>query len=364
MNLRFLLLSFCAACSSAAADHARNVILFIGDAGGVSTLCAASILAHDKPHGLFIQHMPCMALMETSTSDEWLTDSAAAMTAIITGHKTLNGVLSESNGAVRGHKHGEPLQTLLEHAEARGLSTGVVTNVTIFDATPAACYAHANERNDPGLIFAQVLAPHFGDGVDIIIGKGRAKVLQSTALLGIDIVPALRARGYDVVETPSELPQEPVRSVALYDGPDYDPLPVLERIVKGLSKNTKGYFLMLEWDMHTDNPKRGLDRAIVMDALVKRATEIAGPDTLIIFTADHSFDLRIRGGRKGEPLLANLDEKGAPAPGTKPALRIDPSHTGEDVLVAAQGPGAERVRGCIANTDLFDIMMSAYGWNE
>jgi alkaline phosphatase len=37
-------------------------------------------------------------------------------------------------------------------------------------------------------------------------------------------------------------------------------------------------------------------------------------------------------------------------------------HTGEEVLVAAQGPGAPRVRGILSNTDLFQIVMAAYGW--
>jgi alkaline phosphatase len=32
--------------------------------------------------------------------------------------------------------------------------------------------------------------------------------------------------------------------------------------------------------------------------------------------------------------------------------------------VAAQGPGAERVHGFIANTDLFHIIMAAYGWEK
>lgn len=45
-----------------------------------------------------------------------------------------------------------------------------------------------------------------------------------------------------------------------------------------------------------------------------------------------------------------------------PSLRMDNGHTGEEVLAAAQGPGAERVRGFMANTDLFRVMMAAYGW--
>lgn len=43
-------------------------------------------------------------------------------------------------------------------------------------------------------------------------------------------------------------------------------------------------------------------------------------------------------------------------------IRRDDDHTGEEVLVSAQGPGAERVRGVLSNTDLFHIMMAAYGW--
>jgi alkaline phosphatase len=43
---------------------------------------------------------------------------------------------------------------------------------------------------------------------------------------------------------------------------------------------------------------------------------------------------------------------------------MDDGHTGEEVVAAAQGPGARRVHGFISNTDLFRIMMAAYGWKE
>src|SRR5439155_5581742 len=105
-----------------------------------------------------------------STASAWVTDSAAGMTAIVTGRKTHKGVLSESASAVRGKRDGEPLKTILEYAEERGLSTGVVTNSSAASATPAACYAHVNDRKRVGEIFAQVLSPQFGDGVDVIVG--------------------------------------------------------------------------------------------------------------------------------------------------------------------------------------------------
>ena len=125
---------------------------------------------------------------------------------------------------------------------------------------------------------------------------------------------------------------------------------------------------MVEWDTHTDNVRRGLDRMVQLDQAIERTASSVGGDTLILFTADHSFDFRVRGGRS-DAAAARW-----PRPGREPrrrwragptsrtrAVRMDNSHTGEEVLVAAQGPGANRVKGYLANTDLFGIMMDALG---
>jgi alkaline phosphatase len=45
-----------------------------------------------------------------------------------------------------------------------------------------------------------------------------------------------------------------------------------------------------------------------------------------------------------------------------PYVRMNGSHTGEEVLVAAKGPGASRVHGFLPNTQLFHIMLEAFGW--
>ncbi len=166
------------AAATAPADRAHNVILFIGDAGGLPTLNAASLYGYDRPQALFIQHMPNIALMDTSTASNWVTDSAAGMTAIVTGRKTQNGVLSQSDAAVRGQKDGETLKTILEYAEERGLSTGVVTNDSLAGATPAACYAHVNNRSNTAGIIAQLGKPLAGNGVDLALGAGPVGHLQ------------------------------------------------------------------------------------------------------------------------------------------------------------------------------------------
>jgi hypothetical protein len=103
-----------------------------------ATLNGASIYGYNASLKLFVQRWPQIGLSNTSPASQWVTDSAAGMTAIVTGQKTNNGVLSESSDATRGEKDGKPLKTILEYAEERGLSTGVVTNVEVADATPAA----------------------------------------------------------------------------------------------------------------------------------------------------------------------------------------------------------------------------------
>ena len=192
----------------AAQERARNVILFLGDAGGIPTVNAASIYGYNKPHQLFLHKMPHIALSETSSASQWVTDSAAGMTAIVTGQKTHNGVISQSDAAVRRVKDGTPLKTVLEYAEEQGLSTGVVSNSSAASATPAACYAHVNDRRKEGEIFAQVLSPRFGDGIDVIIGAGHQKILGEMRTLGLDPEAAIKGKGYTFGGSLETVPSE------------------------------------------------------------------------------------------------------------------------------------------------------------
>ena len=342
--------------------QAKNVIFFLGDAGGIPTLNIASIYKYNHPHKLFLQQMPYIALMDTSAADTWVTDSAAGMTAIVTGQKTNNGVISQSAEAVRGKQDGAILQTILEYAEQRGLSTGVLTNMNITDATAAACYAHSNDRGASGRIFAQVFKPAYGDGADVVIGAGRDAVLKATSEIGVNVETAAREKGYAFRSTIQEISEQDKRLIVLLNTMDFDPWEATRNAIRILSRNKKGYFLMVEWDAHTDNLKRGLDQAIALDDIIRKTAEIVKKDTLILFAADHSFDIRLRGGRKGQPLMPNLDKGGTTA--GAPNVRVDDGHTGEQVLVAAMGAGAQRVKGFLLNTDLFHIMMSAFGWEK
>jgi len=342
--------------------RAKNVILFLGDAGGIPTLNIASIREYDDPQKLFLQHMAFIGLMDTSPADEWVTDSAAGMSAIVTGQKTNNGVLSESSAAIRGKKDGAILETILEYAEQHGLSTGVLTNMELTDATPAACYAHVNDRRKWGEIFAQMFKPRYGDGVDVAIGAGRQEVLAAAAKAGVDVQSLAREGGYAFYSSLQDISPSDKRVIVLSRTGGFSVGDATSRVINILSRNKLGYFLMVEWDMHTENVKSGLDHVIAMDTTIRRTAQSVGKDTLMIFTADHSFDIRLRGGKKGEPLFSKSSARDTDS--ATPNVRVEDGHTGEQVLVAAQGPGAERVHGFMVNTDLFHIMMAAYGWEK
>lgn len=359
MNLRFLFLSVgLAVCSTAslAQQKAKNIILFIGDAGGLSTLNAGSNHGYGAPQKLFLQRgMPYLGFSDTSASTSWVTDSAAGMTAIVTGQKVKNGALSLSD-------EGQTLKTILEYAEEHGLSSGVISNVAMADATPAACYSHVDTRKKFGDIFSQVWNPRFGDGVDLILGGGRKRIADALTELNIDLDKQLAAKGWPVYNSVAEIPATAKKAVHLMDGEGFKVDEATAKAIQILSRNPKGYFLMVEWDLHPNKVERMLETVVAFDRLIEQTvTKLASKDTLVIFTADHSFDFRLRSGKKGTPLALPANAKEFSA-GGKFDVAVGTSHTGEEVLVAAHGPGAERIKGFLPNTAIFQVMMAAYGW--
>jgi alkaline phosphatase len=356
-----VLLAASAACRSSSdvtpQGRARNVILFLGDGTGLSTVHAASVHGYGEAQKLYIQRMPHLGFSETSSAGNWVTDSAAGMTAIVTGEKTNNGVISQSADSVRGKRDGRLLKSILEYAEEKGLSTGVVTNSPVADATPAATFAHANERANFGEIFRFVIQPCYGDGVDVAIGPGLERIVSETQALGIDLAVELPKKGFVYLQNDSDgIPRAAAdknRLVGLFSSEDQFDLSVATGAALDiLQRNPAGFFLMVESNNHSRNVQQTLDRAVKMDRIIESvAKRMAGTDTLILFTADHSYDMRLSGSApKGQSIVG--------------AMAVEGRHAGEEVLVTAQGPGAERVHGFFPNTHLFDIMMDAYGWER
>jgi alkaline phosphatase len=363
MTKQFVVLIAIAASALPACAQARNIILFIGDGAGVSSLNAASIYGHGKPQALYIQQMPHLALADTSTAKEWVTDGAACASAWATGHKTRNGVVSMSADAERDVKDGEIYKTVMEYAMERGLATGVISNedrAGVSDAVVSAFYAHHNNRGRSADIFEQALNPKFGKGPDVIIGTGRKVITAATKKAGRDLAADIQSKGYVYLDSLAALSQagSGERVIALLDDENFDLSEGVHEAVTRLSKNPKGFLLVAHSDCHTGKIKTSLQRMIDLDKAVAANADQLKENTLIIFTADHSYDLRIKGENLTETAKASDCKK------ITSAVSLEDEHTAEEVPVLAIGPGSERVHGYISNTDVFHIMMSAFGWEQ
>ncbi|WP_255558182.1 alkaline phosphatase [Zhongshania aquimaris] len=193
---------------------AKNVILFVGDGMGISTVTAARILAGQlngelgEDHNLSFDLFPYSGLAKTYNVDAQTPDSAGTMTALMSGVKTDAGVIGVNENIVRGDCStvaGNELVTALELAEIAGKSTGILSTARITHATPAATYAKSADRDweddgdmpaaakDAGcediasqlINFKANLEARIGgvtvDGVDVVMGGGRRSFLPKDA---------------------------------------------------------------------------------------------------------------------------------------------------------------------------------------
>ena len=157
----------------------KNIILMISDGCGYNHFDAASLFEKGQPGTQVYESFPvqlavCTASLSTPGYDaekiwsdfdavrEKPTDSAASATAFATGHHTLNGRLAVD-------ADGNPLLTILEHAETLNKSTGLVTTVPFCHATPAGFASHVDARGDYGQIAQQMLQT---GAVDVLMGAG------------------------------------------------------------------------------------------------------------------------------------------------------------------------------------------------
>ena len=91
-------------------ERARNVILFVGDGMGITTITAARILEGQRDGGsgednsLAFERLPFVALSKTYSANQQTPDSAPTMSAMMTGIKTNDGVISIAPTV----PHGEP----------------------------------------------------------------------------------------------------------------------------------------------------------------------------------------------------------------------------------------------------------------
>ena len=184
--------------TSAAGSIARNVILFIGDGMGVSTVTAARIFdgqslgLSGEEHSLIFETFPHVALVKTYNTNQQVPDSAGTATAMMTGMKTRAGVINIGPDAHRQDCQAaleDPLKPLGVLAKEQGKSVGIVTTTRLTHATPASVFAHSPERDwESDLYLSEAdqatgcrdiayQLTHFdvNGGLDVALGGGRAE---------------------------------------------------------------------------------------------------------------------------------------------------------------------------------------------
>jgi len=148
------------------------------------------------------------------------------------------------------------------------------------------------------------------------------------------------------------------RVVALFDDQQFDFNAAVQQAVARLSKNPKGFLLIAHSDCHTGKTRTSLQRILDLDKAIAAAGEQMKSNTLILFTADHSYDLRIKGEALTETSKASDHTK------IGSIVSLEDEHTAEEVPLLAMGPGSEHIGGYMSNTDVFGIIMSAFGWKS
>ena len=142
----------------------------------------------------------------------------------------------------------------------------------------------------------------------------------------------------------------------MFDDENFDMTTAVKQAVARLSQNPKGFFLVVYSDCHLGKTRSSLVRLVDLDKAIRAVGEELRSNTLMIYTADHGYALYVKGEKAAEAL------KSADHKRIVDAIHLEDQHTAEEVPVVAMGPGSERVKGFISNTDVFGVMMSAYGW--
>ena len=318
----------------------KNIIFMIGDGMGLEQISAAWVCNGGK---LNLDNFTNVGIQRTYSANKLVTDSAAAGTALATGHKTDNGMISMTPDTV-------VVKSLAEEAMEKGKRAGAAVTCRVNDATPAVFFSHTATRKNQEDIVEQMA----NSGVYFLSGGG-TKFWRDRED-GKDITEVVKAKGYSYVETKEDLmaiQNGPV--VALMDSSELKPsldrgdiLPASVTKALELLDNRKGFFLMVEGSMiddggHDNKAGHTMEEIFDFDKTVGLVLEWAAKDgeTLVIVTGDHATG--------GMTLLSgDIDDK---------RIRVNFSTTGHNGIalpVFAWGPHSEDFVGIYENTELSD----------
>lgn len=356
---------------------AQNVILLIGDGMGFSHVEAAASMRGrqemdflGEPPAMAWENLPILGTQTTFADNAFVTDSAAAGTALATGEKTRNGVIS-----MKSDMRTE-LTTIAEMAKAKGKAVGLISSVPANHATPAAFYAKEPSRQNYDNITRQA----FERGIaDVVLGGGLNGDMEKD-----EVVRLAEGAGYKVFTlenytglTPGNLGSAKAFGYFDQNGNghlDYEsereagnPEPVLADMTRRTldileTKSDQGFFLMVEggaidWAAHGNDETNVIGEVYEFEKAYETVIDWLEEKgqlgrTLIIVTADHETG--------GLTLTGPTDV--ALGQGSRPEFSWgSKGHTAIPVPVYATGPGSRLLAGKQDSTNIFRVMAMAIG---
>ena len=329
--------------------QAKNIILMIGDGMGLSQITSGLIAKRDA---LNLERIRVIGLSKTFSGDNLITDSAAGATAFSTGVKTYNGAIGVGMDTL-------PRTNIVEIAERNGIGTGLVATASITHATPAAFFAHQPSR----LMDEEIAADFLKSDIDVFIAGG--KKFFEIRKDGRNLLDELKEKKYTVASGMESITKVHKGKLAGFTAEEH--LPKMSegrgeiltasalKAIELLSKNKKGFFLMIEgsqidWGGHAKDSQYIINEMVDFDNTIGKVLDFAEKDgeTLVIITADHETG--------GYSINGGSLEKGI----VNAAFTTD-YHTGVMVPVFAFGPGAEVYAGIYHINTLFNKMLNGFG---
>ena len=330
--------------------QAKNVILFIGDGMGISTITAARIYAGQKQgqsgeeYVLPFENFENVALVKTYNSNAQVPDSAGTASAMHTGIKTKIGVLGVGPDVIPGDCESglaNALPLLGEQATARGLALGIVSTARITHATPASVYARSPDRgweadsaipeDQRGKGCDDIATQLVDSTFDVALGGGRAAFFGADgggrrAMADADLPASWVARtGGIYVENATDLAaaSEGAPLLGLFGASHMDYMADPERdtseptltemtreAIARLKDDPEGFYLMVESGRidhghHAGRAGYALEETVEFANAIQYAITNTDPDeTLILVTADHSHVFTMAGyPRRGNDIL-------------------------------------------------------------
>ncbi|MEA3447639.1 MAG: alkaline phosphatase [Bacteroidota bacterium] len=303
------LIFFCYACDFSNQENTnvnapKYVFYFIGDGMGHQHVKLTEAYLHACNHDAFgfdklaFDTLPVSGTSTTHAANRLITGSAAAGTALATGHKTTIDRIAMSPD---GEKTWQSIATVCKN---KGSKVGIITSVCINHATPAVFYAHATDRDN----YVDIGKQMCDSDVDFFGGGG----IKDTEKNTVNIYDMLAEAGYLVVRKDTNLNDLKIDDkMALFNpvlGHEAEMPYAIDRKYKGgysLADITRvaienlyddtGFFIMVEggkidWAAHANDAATIVREVIDFDKAVQEALKfyLQHPDeTLIVVTSDH-----------------------------------------------------------------------------